>query len=76
MFSEGDRLTDLSIQQERLAFEQQQITTAKESGDDFDEARDLEIEVELEDIATESASITFTVDSLEEHLEFVIQKIN
>lgn len=76
MFSEGDRLTDLSIQQERLAFEQQQITTAKESGDDFDEARDLEIEVELEDIATESASITSTLDTLEEHLEFVNQKIN
>ncbi len=76
MLSEGDRLTDLSIQQERLAFEQIQITQAKESGDDYDEARDLEIEVELEDIATESNSITQTLDTLEEHLEFVNQKIN
>jgi prefoldin subunit 5 len=36
----------------------------------------LEIEVELEDIATESNSITQTLDTLEEHLEFVNQKIN
>ena len=36
----------------------------------------MEIEIELEDIATESSSITSTLDTLEEHLEFVSSKIN
>lgn len=76
MFSEGDRLTELSIQQERLEFEQLAILEARESGEEYDEARDLEIEVELEDIATESSSITQTLDTLEEHLNFVNNKIN
>lgn len=76
MFSEGDRLTELSIMQERLEFEQLQILEATEAGEEFDEARDLEIEVELEDIATESSSITQTLDTLEEHLAFVSSKIN
>lgn len=45
-------------------------------GEEYDEARDLEIEVELEDIATESDSITATLDNLEEHMAFVSEKIN
>ena len=52
------------------------IVQARDAGEDYDEARDLEIEVELEDLATESASITQTLDTLEEHLSFVNDKIN
>ena len=40
-----------------------------------DEARRLEIEQELEDIAVESESITQTLETLEEHYEFVSGKI-
>jgi hypothetical protein len=76
MFSEGDRLTELSMQQQRLEFEQSQIRQAQVAGEEYEEARDLEIEVELEDIALESNSITQTLDTLEEHLEFVQQKVN
>jgi len=58
MFGEGDRLTELSMQQQRLEFEQSQIKQAQIAGEEYEEARDLEIEVELEDIALESNSIT------------------
>jgi chromosome segregation ATPase len=36
----------------------------------------LEIEAELDDIALESESITSTLDTLEEHLNFVTVKVN
>jgi KaiC/GvpD/RAD55 family RecA-like ATPase len=76
MLVEGDRLTELSIQQERLTYEQQLIMQASDAGEDYDEARALEIELELEDVATESESITQTLDTLDEHLLFVSEKIN
>jgi uncharacterized coiled-coil protein SlyX len=52
------------------------ILQARDAGEEYDEARDLEIEVEMEDITTESASITQTLDTLEEHLSFLNEKIN
>ena len=48
----------------------------KEEGEDYDEAGDLEIEVKLEDLVTEWNSITSTLDTFEENLEFLIIKIN
>ena len=67
MLQEGDRLTELMVQKERLEAEQAETT---------DEVRLLEIEAELDDIALESESITSTLDTLEEHLNFVTVKVN
>jgi len=39
MLKEGDRLTDLIVQKERLEMEMEVNATAEESGDTFDEAR-------------------------------------
>ena len=50
-------------------------TQAEENGGAFDEARQLEIEGELEDVVLESDSITATLDVLEEHLDHVESKI-
>lgn len=75
MLKEGDRLTDLIVQKERLEMEMEVNATAEESGDTFDEARQLEIEGELEDVVLESDSITATLDVLEEHLDHVETKI-
>lgn len=66
MLMEGDRLTELMLMKERLEQEMQEAP---------DEARRLEIEQELEDIAVESESITQTLETLEEHYEFVSGKI-
>ena len=49
--------------------------TAPENGGEFDEARQLEIEAELEDVVLESDSITATLDVLEEHLDHVETKV-
>ena len=48
---------------------------AADEGGEFDEARQLEIEAELEDVVVESDSITATLDVLEEHLDHVESKI-
>lgn len=75
MLKEGDRLTELIVQKERLEYEMEANTNAAEEGGEFDEARQLEIEAELEDVCTESDSITATLDVLEEHLDHVETKI-
>ena len=75
MLKEGDRLTDLIMQKERLEFEMETNANAEENGGTFDEERQLEIEGELEDVCLESDSITATLDVLEEHLEHVENKI-
>lgn len=67
MLQEGDRLTELMLAKERLELEQQETS---------EEVRLLEIEAELDDIALESESITSTLDTLEEHLNFVTVKVN
>ena len=58
MLSEGDRLTELIIQKERLESELNAIHTCMDEGIDYDEARKLEIERDLEDVMMESDSIT------------------
>ena len=47
MLKEGDRLTELIVQKERLEYEMEANTNAAEEGGEFDEARQLEIEAEL-----------------------------
>ena len=44
--------------------------------DQSDEARLLEIEAELEDVVIESDSITSTLDTLEEHQQYLLAKVN
>ena len=39
MLKEGDRLTDLIVQKERLEYEMEENTNAEENGGTFDEAR-------------------------------------
>lgn len=75
MLKEGDRLTELIVQKERLEYEMEANTNSAEEGGEFDEARQLEIEAELEDVCVESDSITATLDVLEEHLDHVDSKI-
>ena len=67
MLENGDRLTELTIEQERLEEER--------DGEDCGELRLLEIEKDLDDIIVEAESITATLDTLEEHLTFVNEKI-
>ena len=77
MLEEGDRLNELVIQKERLEFELADLEQKQEEGSpDFDEARSLEIQAELEDIVIETDSITQTLETLEEHLDFVQGKVN
>ena len=77
MLEEGDRLNELVIQKERLEFELSDLEQKQEEGSpDFDEARSLEIQAELEDIVVETDSITQTLETLEEHLDFVQGKVN
>lgn len=75
MLGEGDRLTELLVEKERLEFEQEQLITARDNGEEVDEERMLEVEALLEDVVTESDSITATLDVLEEHLEHVESKV-
>lgn len=39
MLKEGDRLTDLIVQKERLEMEMEEMANAEENGDTIDEAR-------------------------------------
>ena len=71
MLTEGDRLTELIIQKERLESELNAIQVCIEEGIEYDEARKLEIEGELEDVVLESDSITQTLDAIDEHLDYV-----
>ena len=75
MLKEGDRLTELMVQKERLEFAIEANREAAENGEEYDEARQLEIEGELEDVCQESDSITATLDVLEEHLDHVEGKV-
>lgn len=76
MLEEGDRLTQLSIEKERLEMELNIIEDYESKGIEFDEERKLEVEESLEEINLESNSITETLDVLEQSLEFVQSKIN
>ncbi len=71
MLTEGDRLTELCMQKERLELERDSLLE-----DQSDEARLLEIEAELEDVIIESDSINSTLDTLDEHLQYLIVKVN
>ena len=73
MLKEGDRLTELSVEKERLEMELEVLKMAEDGGD---EVRQLEIEQELEDINIEVQSITETLDVLEEHHDHLAEKIN
>ena len=75
MLKEGDRLTELIVQKERLEYEMESFAQAAENGEEVDEARHLEVEGELEEVCLESDSITATLDVLEEHLDHVETKI-
>lgn len=72
MFQEGDRLTELMVQKERLELEREQLV---EEGSN-DEVRLLEIDQELNDVVIESDSISQTLDTLDEHYNYVTEKIN
>lgn len=52
MLGEGDRLTELMIEKERMEFEMLDLDEQE------DEGRRMELEAELEDIVIESESIT------------------
>jgi len=71
MLSEGDRLTELIIIKERAESELNAINVCVEEVIDYDEARKLELEKELEDVMMESDSITQTLDDVDEHLDYV-----
>ena len=53
MFELGDRMTEISIQKDRIEMEQQQIMDAQDNGEEIDEARKLEIENEIEELDLE-----------------------
>ena len=75
MLTEGDRLTELILQKERLESELNAIHVCIEEGIEYDEARKLEIERDLEDVVLESDSITQTLDTIDEHLDYVTNQI-
>ena len=75
MLTEGDRLTELILQKERLESELNAIHVCMEEGIEYDEVRKLEIEGELEDVVLESDSITQTLDTIDEHLDYVSNQI-
>ena len=79
MLTEGDRLTELIIEKERLELEifemEEQMAAQDEVEGGRNEERKLEIEGELEDVCTELDSITATLDVLEEHMDHVETKI-
>ena len=74
MLAEGDRMTELLIQKEKLEFEREELEAAAE--DQRDEGRVLEIDDQLKDLALEMSSITETLDMLAETVEFVQSKVN
>ena len=71
MLTEGDRLTELILEKERLESEMNAINVCIDEGIEYDEARRLEIERDLEDVVLESDSITATLDTLDEHIDYV-----
>ena len=80
MLTEGDRLTELIIEKERLELEifemeEQKLANENDVEGGLNEERKLEIEGQLEDVCTESDSITATLDVLEEHMDHVETKI-
>lgn len=60
MLEEGDRLTDVLMQKEKLEFEKEDIENLPE--DQKDEGRIFEIEDLLKDLQLEIESITQTLD--------------
>ena len=74
MLEEGDRMTELLVMREKLELEREELEALDD--DQKDEGRILEIDDQLKDISLEIASITETLDMLEETLEFVQSKVN
>lgn len=69
MLEEGDRMTDVLIQREKLLAEKEELDAQPEG--ERDEGRLLELDEELKDLGLEIQSITETLDLLEGTLEFV-----
>lgn len=69
MLEEGDRMTDVLVQREKLLAEKEELDAQPEG--ERDEGRLLELEEELKDLGLEIQSITETLDLLEGTLEFV-----
>ena len=74
MLEEGDRMTDVLIQREKLLAEKEELEAQAEG--ERDEGRLLELEEELKDLGLEIQSITETLDLLEGTLEFVQHRHN
>ena len=74
MLEEGDRMTDVLIQREKLLAEKEELDGQAEG--ERDEGRLLELEDELKDLGLEIQSITETLDLLEGTLEFVQHRYN
>jgi len=74
MLEEGDRMTDLLIEKEKLEYEREDLEAVAD--DQKDEGRIIEIDEQLKDMAMEINSITETLDMLEETLDFVQSKSN
>jgi chromosome segregation ATPase len=74
MLEEGDRMTELLIQKEKLEMEKEELEDILE--EDKDEGKLIEIEDNLKDIGLEISSITATLDGLEETLDFIQSKVN
>ena len=62
MLTEGDRLTELIVQKERLEDESNELNSCIAEGKEYDQVRLIEVEQELEDVELESNSITQTLD--------------
>lgn len=71
MLTEGDRLTELIVQKERLEDESNELNSCIAEGKEYDQVRLIEVEQELEDVDLESNSITQTLDQIDEHLDYV-----
>lgn len=75
MLTEGDRLTELIVQKERLEDESNELNSCIAEGKEYDQVRLIEVEQELEDVDLESNSITQTLDQIDEHLDYVNNQI-
>ena len=67
MLEEGDRLTEILVQKEKLIFEKEEL----EEQEDKDEGRILELDDQIKDLDREVSGISDTLDMLQEHIEFV-----
>lgn len=72
MLEDGDRLTDVLVQKEKLEFEKEDLENAEEK----DEGRLLEIEDQINDLVLEINSISQSLEDQSEALEFVQSKLN